>query len=92
MLHHRGLKIMRDKRFQKTAAAAVALSALIPDSMIQEVDAFSQLIRLDEMWPQFDLMAIAKRVDQRFQEVAPVKANRAGLWNRLQRSAAMANY
>ena len=86
MLHHRGIKIMRDKRFQKTAAAAVALSALIPDSMIQEVNGFAQLVRLDEVWPQFDLMAIAKRVDERFHEISPVKVNRTSLLNRCQRS------
>jgi HD-like signal output (HDOD) protein len=92
MLHHRGIKILRDKQFQQTAAAAVALSALIPDSMMQEVNSFAQLIRLDEMWPQFDLMAIAKRVDKRFQEISPVKANRPSLLNRFRRSAALAHY
>jgi HD-like signal output (HDOD) protein len=86
MLHHRSIKIMRDKRFQKTAAAAIALSALIPDSMIQEVNGFAQLVRLDEAWPQFDLMAIAKRVDKRFHEISPVKVNRTSLLNRCQRS------
>jgi hypothetical protein len=80
---------MRDKRFQKTAAAAVALSALIPDSMIQEVNGFAQLIRLNEVWPQFDLMAIAKRVDERFNEIAPVKINRSSLLKRCQRSTVL---
>ena len=79
LLHHHGLKMLRDRRLQKTAVSAVALSALLPDPLYQEIDGIEQLHRLDEAWPEFDLMTIAKRVDDRFQEITPVQVKRKSL-------------
>jgi len=90
LLHHHGLKLLRDKRLQKSAVAAVALSGLLPDTMDQEINGLDQLIRLDEAWPEFDLMTLAKRVDERFCEITPVQVKRKSLSERLQASLMVA--
>lgn len=87
LLHHHGLKLLRDKRLQKTAVSAVALSALLPDPLDQEAGGMKQLIQLDEAWPEFNLITIAKRVDERFCEISPVQVKRESLLERFQASS-----
>ncbi|MBT6155474.1 MAG: HDOD domain-containing protein [Planctomycetaceae bacterium] len=72
LLHHRGLKLLADKTLGRTPAAAVAVSALIPDALRQVFNGMDQLIALDSKWPSFDLMAAAEQVDREFQELSPV--------------------
>ena len=63
-LHHRGLELLRDPEAGRTAAAAVALSALLPDPLHQMPDGVRQLICLERAWPSFRLEELARRVDE----------------------------
>ncbi len=75
LLHHRGLTLLADKQFGRTAAAAIAVSALMPGPLRQVHDGIAQLIRLESAWPQFDLLAIATRVDEQYQLMSPGPPN-----------------
>ncbi|HID21900.1 MAG TPA: HDOD domain-containing protein, partial [Planctomycetaceae bacterium] len=55
LFHHRGLPILLDARLKRTAVAAVALSALLPDQLRQDFRGLEQLRALETKWPQFDL-------------------------------------
>jgi HD-like signal output (HDOD) protein len=90
LLHHHGLKLLRDKQLQNTAVSAVALSALLPDPLGQETDGIEHLYWLDEAWPEFDLITLAERVDERFQEITPVQVKRKSLLERIQASSVLA--
>ena len=74
MLHHRGLRILGDPDLRQTPAAAVALSALMPDPLHQTPSGLDQLVRLDQSWGPFDLLAVAQRVQNALDEEAPIKA------------------
>ncbi|MEX1097512.1 MAG: HDOD domain-containing protein [Planctomycetales bacterium] len=62
--HHRGLKLLADPLLGRSAAAAVAVSALIPDQLRQHYQGLEHLLLLQEKWPAFDLEAVANRVDE----------------------------
>lgn len=64
MLHHRGLQILSDPLLGRTAAAAVALAALLPDQLRQQYTGLEQLALLQETWPTFDLLKLVESVDQ----------------------------
>jgi len=64
LFHHRGLRILLDARLKRTAVAAVALSALLPDQLRQDFRGLEQLRALEEKWPQFDLMKLTEVVDE----------------------------
>lgn len=74
MLHHRGLKVLADPNLRQTPAAAVALSALMPDPLHQVPTGLNQLVRLDQSWQPFELLEIAQRVQTTLDEEAPIKA------------------
>lgn len=63
LFHHRGLKILVDPQLGRSSAAAVALSALLPDQMRQDYGGLEQLVMLDEKWPAFDLQELTQTVD-----------------------------
>ncbi|MEX0718049.1 MAG: HDOD domain-containing protein [Planctomycetaceae bacterium] len=63
--HHRGLKLLADPVLGRSAAAAVAVSALIPDQLRQHYQGLEHLLLLQDKWPEFDLAAIAARVDEK---------------------------
>lgn len=86
LLHHRGLKLLSDRRLGKTPAAAVALSALIPDAIRQVPSGLEQLARLDEKWPAFNLMKIAETVDEEFQESSMGASNPFSFLRRCQKT------
>lgn len=65
LLHHRGLKLLADPALGRSAAAAVAVSALIPDQLRQHLQGLEHLLLLQEKWPAFDLEALARRVDEK---------------------------
>src|SRR5690606_30462793 len=71
LLHHRGLGIFSDPHLAKSAAAAVAVSALLPEQMRQVPRGIEHLQKLAANWPRFDLLAIADRVSQQSQEMSP---------------------
>ena len=75
LLHHRGIQLLAHEKLSKTAAAAVAISALLPDAIRQEADGIAQLIQLEESWAEFQLLPIAERVDEEFQALAPEAKN-----------------
>lgn len=72
LLQHRGLRILADKELGRTPAAAVAVSALIPDALRQVARGMEQLVALDSKWGAFNLLGIAEEVDREFQEISPV--------------------
>ena len=90
-LHHHGLKLLRDQRMAKTAAAAVAVSALMPDSFGQVANGLDQLLRLDETWPGFRLMEIAERVDAQFQDLSLDATNHVSFLRRCKKALTAAH-
>ena len=70
LLHHHGLPILADKDLGRTAATAVALAALMPDSLRQVPDGVEQLGKLDEIWKVFNLRKIADEVFEAHSEQA----------------------
>lgn len=74
--HHRGIEILKDEQLKQTAAAAVAISSLLPDALRQEVDGLEKLIKLADRWEGFELQPIAEKIDEEFQEIASDSGNR----------------
>ncbi|MEX0726565.1 MAG: HDOD domain-containing protein [Planctomycetaceae bacterium] len=68
LFHHWGLQILAHAQLKRTAAAAVALSALLPDQMKQQENGFALLIQLQDIWPAFDLPALCEKVDRLHEE------------------------
>ncbi|MBB01372.1 MAG: HDOD domain-containing protein [Rubinisphaera brasiliensis] len=64
MLHHHGLHLLADSQTRKTSAAAVAISALLPDQLRQNFSGLEQLLLLEQKWPAFDLDQVVERVDE----------------------------
>jgi serine/threonine-protein kinase len=75
LLHHRGLRLLADKQLGRTAAAAVAVSALMPGPLRQVHDGMAQLLRLEQAWAGFDLLAVAECVDENYQVISPGPPN-----------------
>lgn len=87
LLHHGGLAILSDPELGRTAIAAVAVAALMPDPLRQSGDGLSQLQQLQELWPEFDLPAIADSVAAQFAEMAPAAGRHITLQRRLEKLA-----
>jgi serine/threonine-protein kinase len=64
LFHHSGLKILADPQLGRSSAAAVAISALLPDQLRQHLTGLEQLAMLEEKWPAFDLAAVVEIVDR----------------------------
>ena len=64
LCHHHGLRILGDKQLGRTAVAAVAVSALLPDELRQQKLGLEQLAKLSQKWNAFDLARIAETVDR----------------------------
>lgn len=73
--HHRGLSILADEKIGQSAAAAVALAGLMPDSIRQSPDGLQQLEKLAGIWSGFDLQAVAKDVFSEYEPQALESAN-----------------
>ncbi len=63
LFHHQGLEILAHPQLGRSPAAAVALSALLPDQLRQCYQGLEQLLLLEQKWPAFNLKALAERVD-----------------------------
>lgn len=87
-LHHEGLKLLTDPELGKTPAAAVAVASLIPDPLRQDPNGLEQLLKLNEAWPEFDLIAIADQIDHELREESTAAQNYLSLKNRLVKHAA----
>lgn len=68
LLHHGGLEMLRHNEVGNTAVAAVAVAGLIPDALRQSGAGLEQLMQLDAVWPKFQLVEIAERVEQELME------------------------
>lgn len=69
-LHHRGVSLLQDEKLGKTAAAAVAVSCLLPDALCQESDGVTKLAELEQAWEPFELLETAQRVNDEFLQMA----------------------
>lgn len=89
--HHRGIEILKDEQLNKTAAAAVAISSLLPDALRQEVDGLEKLIRLADDWERFELQPIAGKINDEFQEMTSDGSNRFSFLRAFQNAAKRMN-
>lgn len=94
LYHHHGLKILAHQQLGRSPAAAVALSALLPDQLRQTAQGLEQLSLLQTKWPAFDLAKLATAVDEQHSQVGVDVQNDFPLSRRcravLQRQPAMA--
>ena len=89
-LHHMGLPALQDEVLGRTAAAAVAVAALMPDPLRQTPTGLQQLISLDGIWPQLNLAEVAGRVADGLKELTPLASQHITLERRLERETAAA--
>lgn len=64
LFHHQGLRILTHPQLGRSPAAAVALSALLPDQLRQHYSGLEQLRLLEGKWGAFSLDELAARVDE----------------------------
>ena len=88
-LHHEGLKLLTDDELGKTAAAAVAVASLIPDPLRQNPQGLSQLLTLNDAWPEFKLFELAEKIDEELREESTTTGNYLSLKNRLEKHAVL---
>lgn len=69
LFHHRGLHALADRQLGRTAVAAVALSALLPDQLRQQYNGLEQLLLLQEKWPAFQLGELVEQADREHAEM-----------------------
>ncbi|MEO1994180.1 MAG: HDOD domain-containing protein, partial [Planctomycetaceae bacterium] len=90
-MHHSGLEILKDSVVGTSAAAAVAIAALIPDPLLQEPTGLADLTRLESAWSSFSLSDLAETVHEQFQELSPDVSNPFPLRRRLPKLAETAD-
>jgi len=73
--HHRGLSVLADEKLGQSAAAAVALAGLMPDSFRQSPNGLQQLEKLACNWSDFDLHTVAKDVFSEYEPQALESTN-----------------
>lgn len=69
LFHHHGLRLLADSKLGRTACAAVALSALLPDQLRQHFTGLEQLVLLQQKWPAFKLPDLIETVDREHAEL-----------------------
>lgn len=90
-LHHGGLELLSHPQLGRTAVAAVALAALIPDPLTQSgASGLQQLLRLDAAWPEFQLAQLANRVDSQLREMSPLAEQHLSFKRRCEKAMAVA--
>ncbi len=87
LTHHFGLRILSHEVLGRSPAAAVALSAMLPDQLRQSRLGLDLLQRLQTKWKAFDLVTIAERVDALHEENAMGVKNDFPLARRCQAAA-----
>ena len=65
LYHHRGVRLLADPELRGTAACAVGLSSLIPDTLHQSPGGLNVLTELDRRWPPLDLPRLAAATAER---------------------------
>jgi HD-like signal output (HDOD) protein len=63
LFHHAGIEVLSHPELGRTAVAAVALSALLPDQLRQCYQGLEQLVVVEKAWPALNLKAVAEKVD-----------------------------
>ncbi|HUG93611.1 MAG TPA: HDOD domain-containing protein [Planctomycetaceae bacterium] len=92
LFHHHGLKVLADATLRRTSVAAVALSALLPEQLRQEVHGLDELLSLQEKWSVFDLERLARTVDEQHAQSGMGLQNDYPLLRRCQAVAASDRY
>ncbi len=85
LLHHGGLKMLQDAELGRTAVAAVAVAALIPDALSQSRAGLEQLVELDGVWPEFHLEELAHQVAEQLAEMTPLAGQHFSLERRCEK-------
>ncbi len=89
LLHHGGLEMLRHQELGKTAVAAVAVAALIPDALRQSGAGLELLIQLDAIWPELHLTERADRVSAQMDEMTPLARQHFSLKRRCEKLLAV---
>ena len=76
LYHHSGLRILAHPQLGRTAVAAVALSAMLPEQLRQHFHGLELLSKLEQKWPAFRLEDIAQKVDQQHEDDEPRRQER----------------
>lgn len=70
LMHHLGLEVCDDPQFGKTTITPVVVSALIPGQIRQTPDGMDELFRAETVIPGFNLLEMAKTVNDEFEEMS----------------------
>jgi HD-like signal output (HDOD) protein len=69
LYHHAGLRMLSHPQLGRSPVAAVALAALIPDPLHTH-HGMDQLVKLEKIWPDFNLESLAATVDRQQEQAA----------------------
>jgi serine/threonine-protein kinase len=69
LYHHTGLRIMAHPQLGRTAVAAVALSAMLPEQLRQHYHGLELLSKLQQKWSAFRLEQLAQTVDEQHESM-----------------------
>ncbi len=85
LLHHGGLGVLCDPELGRSAAAAVAVAGLMPDILRQSGDGLSLLMKLNDIWPGFELLDVAQQVAEQMEAMSPLAGQHVTLARRLEK-------
>lgn len=88
LLHHGGLAVLSDPEIGRSPAAAVAVAGLMPDVLRQPGDGLAELMKLQQIWPQFNLIEIAAKVQSQLEAATPQAGQHFSLARRLEKHQA----
>jgi HD-like signal output (HDOD) protein len=83
LYQHSGVRILAHEQLGRTAVAAVALSALLPDQLRQHYHGLDLLRKLEAKWPAFRLDRLAQSVDEQHRAMSVGVQNEFPLSRRL---------
>ncbi|HET6328207.1 MAG TPA: HDOD domain-containing protein [Planctomycetaceae bacterium] len=69
LYHHAGLRMLSHPKLGRSPVAAVALAAMIPDPLHTH-HGMEQLVKLEKIWPDFNLEILAAAVDLQQEQAA----------------------
>jgi len=69
LYHHAGLRILSHPALGRSPVAAVTLAAMIPDPLHAH-HGMEQLVKLEKIWPDFNLERLAETIDRQHEETA----------------------
>ena len=83
-LHDRGITLLKDDRFGKSTAAAVATSACLPDPLNQHLNGLDELMKLEDILSGFQLNCAEKIKQEMEKRAGHNLANYISLESRLE--------